>query len=87
MEINALLQSISREIINPLIYLLFAAATVVFLWGGFMFVAKADDEAARTQGKQTLIWGIVGMLIMLLAIFIVQVVANSIGAPVPNSSL
>lgn len=83
MDVNGLLAAISREIINPIIYLLFAVAVVIFLWGGFVFVANAEDESARTEGKRKLIWGIVGMLIMLLAIFIVQVVANSIGAPVP----
>ena len=81
---DALLQAVIREILTPIIYLLFAAATVVFLWGGFNFVAKAEDSDARETGRQSLVWGIIGMLVMILAIFIVQVVANSIGAPVPS---
>lgn len=52
-------------IINPLITLLFALAVVFFLYGVFEFMLNQANEEKKTDGKSHMIWGIIGMTIML----------------------
>ena len=75
---------INDAILYPLITLLMAIALLVFLWGAFRFVANAGDEQARAKGKRHMIFGIVGLVIMLSAFTILQIVARSFGLDVPS---
>lgn len=82
--INAtvLLNRISTFVIDPIIYLLFAAAFVVFIWGLVQFVMKMDNEEARSTGVKHIIWGIIGMVIMVgvnAIIAIIDATIRSIG--------
>ena len=80
-----LLNAISRHIINPIIFVLFAAAFLVFIWGLVQFVGNLDNEESRSQGVKHMIWGIVGMVIMLSVNGIIAIIANTVssigGAP------
>lgn len=57
--------NVDRMIINPLINLLFALAIVYFLYGVFEFLSNQENEEKKTTGKNHMIWGIVGITIML----------------------
>lgn len=70
---------INEIIIFPLIILLSGIAILVFLWGGFQYVFKASDPAARTQGQKHLLWGVIGLLIMVSAYAILTIAANTFG--------
>ena len=61
---DAFIANLNRLIINPLILLLFALALVYFLWGVLEFMANQDNEEKRTTGKKHMVWGIVGITIM-----------------------
>lgn len=82
--VTNVVQKINQFIINPLIGFLFALAFVVFLWGTAEFILQADNEAGRAKGKLHMIWGAIGMVIMLGAFTIMRIIANTIGAPVPG---
>src|SRR3989344_1930891 len=62
---DTFLGNVNRLIINPLILLLFALAMVFFLYGVFEFIINQDNEEKRTAGKNHMIWGVVGLTIML----------------------
>ncbi|MDD5152981.1 MAG: pilin [Candidatus Pacebacteria bacterium] len=49
---------------QPLIYLLLAGAVVYFLWGIYKFVAGQNNEENQEEGKKHMVWGIVGLVIM-----------------------
>ncbi|MBX4198281.1 hypothetical protein KW782_03035 [Candidatus Parcubacteria bacterium] len=66
------------NIITPLITLLFAAALFLFLWGLVKFIWKADNPTARKEGQGHMIWGAVGMGIMLSAFGLVHFVFNTV---------
>lgn len=70
-------------IVNPVIYLLFGLALVYFLFGVFMFVRGADDEEARNTGRQHMLWGIVGLAIMVSVYGILRIVAGTVGVAAP----
>ncbi len=77
---NELLNAISRNIINPFIFLLFAAAFLVFIWGLVQFVGNLDNEESRSQGVKHMVWGIVGMVIMVSVNGIIAIINNTVKA-------
>lgn len=76
MTFQVLITRILNTVINPLIYLLFGIALLVFLWGVVEMVAKADNEAARTKGRQHIIWGLVGLAIMFSVFGFVNIIQS-----------
>lgn len=73
MELLAVIQT---KIFIPLIKLLFILATVVFLWGVIEFIAGANSEDKLKKGKLHMIWGVIGMAIMLSAGGIIQILQD-----------
>lgn len=71
------LGKLNDAIIFPLITLMMAVALVVFLYGGFEYVKNAANEQGRETGRRHLMWGIVGMLVMLSAFAILTVAAGT----------
>ena len=82
--VGDLLAGISEYILNPAILLLFAVALAVLFWGIVQFLMNPYDDAARTKGKRTIIWGIVGMFIMVAVFGIMQVIVNTFGLTTPD---
>ncbi len=74
MTLEQFIQTLVDVIVNPLIILLFAVALVIFLWGVFEFIKSSDSEDGRKKGTQHIIWGLVGLAIMVSALSIIDVV-------------
>lgn len=64
---QGLVDKIVDSLVNPFIELLFAIAFLVFIWGVFEFIAGASDTTKRDKGRKHMIWGIIGLFIMLTA--------------------
>lgn len=80
MTIGQLLGKIQTGIINPLIALLFAIATLVFLWGVLNYVIGIyGDEKKLDEAKRIMAWGIIGLLVMSSAWGIVKVLCAFFG--------
>lgn len=75
-----LLRSIATLIVNPLIKLLIGLALVVFLWGVAQFIYGAGEDKTREEGKKHIIWGLVGLFIMVSAIGIENLICKAITA-------
>ena len=50
MDISELLNKINQYILNPLIFLAFAVAFLVFIWGIFTFILSQNTDTARDEG-------------------------------------
>ena len=72
-------QRFNEVILFPTIVLLSAVALLVFMYGCFLYIVRAADPAARTQGIQHITWGIVGMVVMLSAYTIMSIFAGTLG--------
>jgi len=72
-------QTFNSVILFPTIGLLSAVALLVFLFGAFQYVVRANDPAARQQGIKHITWGIVGLVVMLSAYTIMLLFANTFG--------
>lgn len=68
------LASIINDIIFPI---LLAIAVLVIAWGIFKFILNAGDEAARASGRSMILWGIVGIFLMLSIWGLVNILRNS----------
>jgi nitrogen fixation-related uncharacterized protein len=68
-----------KNILNPLLYVLFSIALIVFAWGIVEFLwgkAKGVDDRER-KGQQHLLWGLVGLFIMVTAASLIGLVVNT----------
>ncbi len=75
---------LENALLFPLLSFMFALALLYFLYGAYEFVAGADNENARNTGKQHMVWGIVGMIIMTSSYVILRIAAGTFGLTVPQ---
>jgi hypothetical protein len=73
------LGKINDAVLFPLIMLMMAIAFVYFLYGSFQFVVGADEPAARETGRKHMVYGIIGLLVMISAAGILAIAANTFG--------
>jgi len=78
-SLNDFIFKVNKMIINPLIILLFALALVFFLYGVFEFIANQDNEEKKTKGKSHMLWGIIGITIMIGVFALMNIIINTFG--------
>lgn len=59
------LQNVVTEIFNPMYKLAVALAALYFFYGVFKFIVDMNDPEKKNFGKSHLLWGLVGLLIIL----------------------
>ena len=74
--IDEVIAIVTTEILQPIVLLLFALATILFLWGVVEFLINRDNEEERDKGKRHMLWGIVGLVIMFSVNGILWVLIN-----------
>ena len=79
MTLTGLLAKISNVIINPLVILGFVVATIVFFYGIIKFISNADDDASRKQGKDSIVYGVIGLVVMFSVFGILHFVLKTFG--------
>lgn len=70
---------INEVILYPLIALLMGLALLIFLYGCYEYISHSAESSARETGQMHILWGIVGMFIMLVAYGILGIAANTFG--------
>jgi predicted permease len=75
---NTYIQRITVNILNPIILLLFAAALLVFLWGVMIYVKDSHSSEGRRTGGKHILWGVIGMAIMVSAFGILNLIVNTL---------
>lgn len=83
MSAAQLINNISDYVLTPAIYLLFATSFLIFAYGVYNYFDKLDNQEARAKGGQHMLWGILGMFLMISAKFLVVIIVKTIGADVP----
>jgi len=79
---NSFLAKINGIILSPLILLLTAVAVLVFLWGVFQYIYNAGSGESHEEGRRHMLWGIIGLVIMVSAYAIIKVATWTFGIPV-----
>lgn len=70
---------LNAAVFFPLLTLMMALALLVFLYGAFEYVVNAGSDDGRAQGRRHLMWGIIGMLVMISAYAILTIAAATFG--------
>lgn len=73
---------LENAIIFPLMSLMMAVALLMFLWGCYEYVLHSDEDGGRTTGKRHMLYGIIGLLVMISAYAILRVAAGTFGVSV-----
>ena len=87
MDAEKLIHNFNKVILNPVILVLFAVALLVFVWGVFEYFRSGDSETSRELGKRHILWGLVGLAVMMSAFGILNIALGTFGisaAPVRN---
>lgn len=79
MTVTHFLNNVDTYILNPIILLLFAVATVVFIAGIIQFIATAKTDEGRSTGKRKLLFGLLGMFVMISAYGIIHLILGTFG--------
>lgn len=74
-----LMDTIVRNILNPAIQVLIAVAVVLFLFGIVKYISSGDDEAKRKEAKNYIIYGIVGLFVMVSVWGLVGILTGTFG--------
>jgi hypothetical protein len=75
---DALIEKILANIVDPLITLMLALAIIYFLWGVFDFVRNAESPEDRKTGGQHILWGVIGIFVMVTAYGILNLIVKTI---------
>ena len=79
-DISDFIDKVKLAIVNPLLVLIFAASAVVFVWGAVKYILGSDSEEARMTGSKHMLYGIIGMFIIVAVGGIISIIKNTIGA-------
>jgi hypothetical protein len=66
-------------IYSSVIPLIVALAVAMFIWGVVQYVINSDEEAKKEKGKQFMIWGIIGLVVMVGIWGLVRIVGTTFG--------
>ncbi len=81
-DFTDLIARVNKHVINPLLIVLFSLAFVQFTIGLFKFFqTKSGNNGGGDleQGKSHMLWGIIGMVIMVSVFGIMSLMTNTLG--------
>ena len=65
-----------------LIVLSGALAVIMFIWAGIIFIVGGHDEKKRTEAKNRLIWGMIGLVVALISYALVVFIQNTVSGKI-----
>jgi len=66
--------------VNPALALIFAVGLLIFVYGLVEFIWGLSQETAKKEeGKQHMLWGLIGMFVMVSAIAIIKIISSIVG--------
>ena len=84
-DINGIGTFIIATINNLVVPVLFAIAFIVFVWGAFQaFILGHNSDDAHKQGKNLMLWGLVGFFVMVSVWGLVNILTGTITFGNPN---
>jgi hypothetical protein len=75
------IQDIVTFIINIFSVIVGIVAVIMIIWGGFKYITSGGDSGNITSAKNTIIYAIIGLIIVALAQFLVKFVLDKVIQP------
>jgi len=67
------------DLVNSAIWLLVSLAVIFIVWNSVQFILKAGDSEARKTYQAAIMWGIVGLFVILSIWGLVNILNNTFG--------
>lgn len=83
--VSNILDRLGSEVLQPAAEVIFAAGFLLFLWGLVRFLWNMEEGGNNEEGKQHMVWGIVGMFIMMSIWGIIALLTNTVGLGDPST--
>jgi hypothetical protein len=74
---NSTIASLAKKVINIISLIVGAAAVLFIIYGGFRYITSGGDSGNVSNAKNTIIYALVGLIIVALAQFLVHYVINT----------
>lgn len=69
-----------KGVLNAVIPVLFALATIYFLWGVGQFILNdARNDKTRAEGKKKILWGVIALFVLFSIFGILRFISNAVG--------
>lgn len=68
------IETIIRTVVNVLSVIVGLVAVIMIIWGGFRYITSGGDSGKITSARNTIIYAVIGLIIVALAQFLVQFV-------------
>jgi len=75
---DSLVQKLVVNILNPVTSFLGALAIAFFLFGVLQYIINSDNEDGIERAKKYMMWGLIGLFIMVSAWGIINLIEGSI---------
>ncbi len=75
------IQDIVTTIVNIFSVIVGIVAVIMIIYGGFKYITSGGDSGNITSAKNTIIYAIIGLVIVALAQFLVQFVLDKVVTP------
>ena len=82
--LNEFVGQLTLRIIQPLVVLLLTAGVAYFIWAVAMYIWSSDSADERKKGTQHLIWGVLGIVVMVGVIGILRIATATFGVQLPQ---
>lgn len=82
-----ILQRIITNVIDPGLRVIFTLGLFLFIWGIVEFLWGVKNGEASQKGKDHMIYGLLGMLIMVSVYGIIALIVNSFGLDVASTDV
>ncbi len=76
-KLSILIDKINNNIIAPIVWLLVAGGIIVFIYGLMIFIFNPESDK-KAEGKQHMLWGIIGLVIIFSSWGIMNLISNTV---------
>lgn len=83
-DLSGLITRFKLYIISPTILIIFSAGFFLFVWGLVEFLRNLNAGGDNKEGKQHMVWGLVGMLVMVSVYGIISLIDNTFSLNILN---
>ncbi len=78
-DFKSLVQAVIEGIFSPLTALFVALAVLYFFIGVVNFIKSGENESERTKGRNQIIFGLIGLAVMMSVWGLVSLITTSFG--------
>lgn len=70
--------SLYAKFINLALYAIGIAAVIAIIFGGYLYMTSGGNEEQRKKGRSVLTWAIIGLVVVILAAVLVNVIVKAV---------